>query len=162
MPVMLKRVLPFVSTLIIGAVLGSFMNSAHVRTGNAVHSASGQRIVHSRTWLIIHSLPSTDYAGRYPYDWQSFSHLRVLLDANGNVSRVVPTLETYDVMPEEMIDAARKIEFTPATRDGKSISIWIDVEYKLQRAWPNDYYRLFPEIITASSEAGEPWRVIYE
>ena len=159
---MLKRVLPFSITLIVGAMLGSLTNQVDVHRRMAAGVSLEQQMSHSKTWVIVRSLPSPDYAERYPDDWQRFSRLRVLLDANGNVSKIVPTLTTVDVLPQEIINAARNIDFTPATRDGRPVSIWIDVEYKLQQFWPHDHYGLSPVIITASSEAGEPWRVIHE
>jgi hypothetical protein len=163
MPVMLKRVLPFSIALLIGVTLGSLTNPVETHRSAVAHVSPEQQTNHSRTWVVIRSLPTTIYTGTYTLGERlPISRLRVLLDADGTVSEIEPLLMKSECSPEEVINAARNIKFTPATRDGKPISVWVEMEYQVRWGRSSREFRLSPTIIDASSEAGEPWRVIHE
>ena len=159
---MLKRVLPFSITLIVGAMLGSLTNPVDVHRRLAAGVSPEQHTGHSRTWVIVRSLPGISYTGKYSEDARfPLTRLRVLLGADGTVSKIEPVSMPPYVSPEEIINAAKNIEFTPAMRDGKPISVWLNVEYGFQPGWRSRFC-LCPSIIGASSEVGEPWRAIHE
>jgi hypothetical protein len=159
---MLKRVLPFSITLIVGAILGSLTNPVDVHRHTAAGVSPEQHTSHSRTWVVVRSLPCIGYTGKYSQDARlPLTRLRVLLGADGTASKIVPVFMPPYVSPEEIINAAKNIEFTPATRNGKPVSVWLDVEYGFQPGW-RSRFGLCPTIIGVSSEAGEPWRAIHE
>ena len=55
--------------------------------------------------------------------------LRAVFAADGLVRYIVPIHSLPDGLTEEAIAAARKIKFVPATKDGKPISMWMQLEY---------------------------------
>jgi TonB family protein len=55
--------------------------------------------------------------------------LRVLLGANGAVSSISPVSRLPNGLTEKAIEAARRIRFTPAQKDGRNVSQWIVLQY---------------------------------
>ncbi|MBD0327195.1 MAG: TonB family protein [Pyrinomonadaceae bacterium] len=55
--------------------------------------------------------------------------LRGLLGADGKVKQIIALLMLPDGLTEKAIEAMRKIKFTPATKDGRTVSQWVTVEY---------------------------------
>ena len=55
--------------------------------------------------------------------------LRVLLGANGAVLQVAPLSRLPDGLTEQAINAARKLRFTPAQKDGRNVAQWIQIQY---------------------------------
>jgi TonB family protein len=55
--------------------------------------------------------------------------VRVLLGGNGAVLQVVPLTRLPHGLTENALAAARRIRFTPAQKDGVSVSQWVQVEY---------------------------------
>lgn len=55
--------------------------------------------------------------------------LRMILGADGRVSNIAVVKGLPDGLTESAIDAARLIKFTPALKDGRSVSQWVMVEY---------------------------------
>ena len=55
--------------------------------------------------------------------------LKVVFSANGKVTNIRVVSGLPYGLTESAIDAARKITFTPATKDGKPVSMWIQLEY---------------------------------
>ena len=135
---MLKTVLPFSITFIIGATLGGWMNPldfyAHSRPTNVSYS---RRVSHSRTWVVIHSLGENPcrqvnvyHVGTNGYYLDNRPiEVHALLGADGTVSKVYPSEIYLDGSTDDAISAAERIRFTPATRDGVPISVWLDVSY---------------------------------
>jgi TonB family protein len=55
--------------------------------------------------------------------------LRLVLSATGQVTGITPLTKLPDGLTEKAIEAARKINFTPAEKDGRKVSQWVVIEY---------------------------------
>lgn len=55
--------------------------------------------------------------------------LRLVLNANGAVTNVVALSRLPDGLTEKAIEAARRIQFTPAERDGRKVSQYATINY---------------------------------
>jgi TonB family protein len=57
-------------------------------------------------------------------------NLRILLAANGSVTSISPVSRLPHGLTEQAIAAARKIRFTPAQKDGRNVSQWVQIQYE--------------------------------
>jgi TonB family protein len=55
--------------------------------------------------------------------------LRLILSASGQVTGITPVTKLPDGLTEKAIEAARKISFTPAEKDGRKVSQYVTIEY---------------------------------
>jgi TonB family protein len=55
--------------------------------------------------------------------------LRLILSASGQVTGITPLTKLPDGLTEKAIEAARKINFTPAEKDGRKVSQYVTIEY---------------------------------
>jgi TonB family protein len=55
--------------------------------------------------------------------------LRLILSASGSVSGITPVSRLPDGLTEKAIEAARRISFTPAEKDGRKVSQYVTIEY---------------------------------
>lgn len=55
--------------------------------------------------------------------------LRLVLNANGTVTNVVALSRLPDGLTEKAVEAARRIQFTPAERDGRKVSQYATINY---------------------------------
>jgi TonB family protein len=55
--------------------------------------------------------------------------LRLILGASGSVSGITPLTRLPDGLTEKAIEAARRISFTPAEKDGRKVSQYVTIEY---------------------------------
>ncbi|HEY3581962.1 MAG TPA: energy transducer TonB, partial [Pyrinomonadaceae bacterium] len=55
--------------------------------------------------------------------------LKVIFAASGKVTNIVVVQGLPDGLTERAIVAARKIKFVPATKEGKYVSMWFQLEY---------------------------------
>jgi TonB family protein len=55
--------------------------------------------------------------------------LRLVLSASGQVTGITPVTKLPDGLTEKAIEAARKIGFTPAEKDGRKVSQYVTIEY---------------------------------
>jgi TonB family protein len=55
--------------------------------------------------------------------------LRMVLGSNGAVSNIVPVKRLPDGLTEKAIEAARRIQFIPAEKDGRRVSQYVSVVY---------------------------------
>jgi TonB family protein len=55
--------------------------------------------------------------------------LRAIFTADGQVNHIFVVRGLPDGLTEQSIAAARTIKFTPATRDGKPVSMWMELQY---------------------------------
>jgi len=55
--------------------------------------------------------------------------LKVIFAASGKITNIVVVQGLPDGLTERAIVAARKIRFVPATKEGKYVSMWIQLEY---------------------------------
>ena len=56
--------------------------------------------------------------------------LRAILGSDQLVKQVEVITGLPDGLSERAIDAARLIRFTPAIKDGKPVSVWVEIEYR--------------------------------
>ncbi len=137
----LKRALPFMLTLLLGATLGGFANLFNWRTSRPVTTVRVRRpysCSHSRrnvaqsdsTPLIPISEPNTKYT-REAWDRgiTGVVRLRVTFNANGSVTSV----ETVEGLPFGLTEEAKKVawqkKFIPATTNGEPVTVTQDVDY---------------------------------
>jgi TonB family protein len=55
--------------------------------------------------------------------------LRLILGASGSVSGITPLTRLPDGLTEKAIEAARRINFIPAEKDGRKVSQYVTIEY---------------------------------
>src|SRR5690349_21753735 len=55
--------------------------------------------------------------------------LRLILAGDGTVKHIEVITGLRDGLTEKAIEAAEKIKFNPAQKDGKTVSVWVEVEY---------------------------------
>ena len=55
--------------------------------------------------------------------------LRLILSASGQVEGITPLSSLPDGLTEKAVEAARKISFTPAEKDGRKVSQYVTIEY---------------------------------
>lgn len=171
---MLKRLLPFILTLLVGLLLGNlgsmwprfdlpdevkwprpYENHQAMQKRNEASALSVER-----SWAVIRSLPTPTYTGTGSYGFH-IVRVRVMLDASGRVTTATVLSDVPEPLRKDAARAAMKIEFTPASRNGQPVSVSTVVQYVFaergfrQSAYPID------ESLTIS-EAGEDWHVHYE
>lgn len=163
---MLQRILPFVLTLICGVMLASPASFFNSSTKNVGCVSNTQSSTHDKTWLVIRELPARNYTEQEALEKKALhvQRLRARLNADGTVSDIVPFELVSHVgkieFTDDVIEAARRIRFIPATEDGKPISLNVIVDYKC-----SDYHfahqRMF-QCNAAIVEVERDWRTIYE
>jgi len=55
--------------------------------------------------------------------------LRAVFSSDGTVTNIHAVSTLPDGLTEQAIGAARKIRFVPATKDGHSVSMWMELQY---------------------------------
>jgi TonB family protein len=55
--------------------------------------------------------------------------VRMVLNANGSVTGIAAVSRLPDGLTEKAIEAARRIKFTPAEKDGRKVSQYITIDY---------------------------------
>jgi TonB family protein len=55
--------------------------------------------------------------------------LKVVLTASGQVTNIVPVKQLPDGLTERAIEAARRIKFTPAEKDGHKVAQYSTIVY---------------------------------
>ncbi|HLL16265.1 MAG TPA: energy transducer TonB [Pyrinomonadaceae bacterium] len=156
----LKRVLPFILTLLVGVIVGGGLKRADraAMPGGEVTSCK----MRQRQVMLAPPPPAPPAPPSLPpsFDRDVFtpadvtrkvfiSHkphplytaearrnnvtgtvrLRVVLAADGTVRDITPLTTLPDGLTEQAMAAARKIEFTPASKDGRAVSQYVTVEY---------------------------------
>ena len=58
--------------------------------------------------------------------------LRAILSADGTVKNIEVLTGLPDGLSEKAIEAARRIKFKPAMKDGKPVSAWVELQYHFQ------------------------------
>jgi len=161
---LLKRVPPFALSLIVGIVLGSFSNSGSWHMGEQVRLRSEEKNqIHSKTWLSLRSLPVPYYSVMEAREKniRSSVRLRAFLDTDATVSKVEQIeVGSAPLLTNDAINAAKRIQFTPATVDGKPIRLWVVIDYSCSEQFVA-HHPLFgcdARII----EVEKDWHVVYE
>ena len=132
---MLKRVLPFILTLITGTVLGGMTNHSSLPADNTAPPSHARRYCQiassDRTWLVIHSQPTVYYTeAARRNNVTGVVRVRVLLDSRGEVQVAEPIERLPYGLTEEAVEAAKRIQFTPATENGRPISVWLEIVHE--------------------------------
>ncbi|HYG11476.1 MAG TPA: energy transducer TonB [Pyrinomonadaceae bacterium] len=155
MPV-LKRALPFILTLLVGVAVGSSLKRAEraaTPQGAEVSCKMRKRQAMMRAPLPLPPPPmhyeSDGFTARevtrkamitdkpeplYTYNARRNNvtgtvRLRMLLAADGTVRNIAPLATLPDGLTEQAVEAARKIKFTPALKDDRTVSQYVTVEY---------------------------------
>lgn len=136
----LKRMLPFTLTLIIGAALGNFVNLFGSFTGKKAQFYTARRATVAcapadlprspnieRAMITYQPMPLYTEEARHN-GYTGVAKLRVVLDADGTVSRVVPLNSLPYGLTEEAVKTAKSIRFKPATQDGVPVSAEVYIE----------------------------------
>jgi len=55
--------------------------------------------------------------------------IRAVFSASGQVTNISAISKLPDGLTEKAIGAARQIRFVPATKDGRPVSMWMQLEY---------------------------------
>lgn len=139
---LLKRVLPFLLALIMGAMLVRLVapNIFESRTLLIVKppqsqveiSTSGEVFPSSEVTkkAVLLSRPEatyTDEARRNAV--QGTIRLRAVLSSSGEVTNIQAISGLPSGLTEQAMAAARQIEFTPAMKDGRAVSQYVTIEY---------------------------------
>jgi TonB family protein len=144
----LKRVLPFALTLVIGLMLGSLFSKAphvvqtHDGIGVGMGSGSGgptdrefnyDRVLSPRDVdqkARILSRPEPRYTDEARENLvQGTVVLRAVFSKDGSVTNIRAVSGLQDGLTERAIEAAREIKFSPALKDGRAVSQYIQIEY---------------------------------
>lgn len=136
---MLKRMLPFMLTLTLGLILGSWFNPywSHNRrygrfmsrcSGTSGYASSRAMLSSDKTWAIIRSQPVVEYTPDARRDHVTGRvRVRLLLDASGAVTQVIPLETLPDGLTDAVIDSAWRTKFVPATENGVPVSVWVEL-----------------------------------
>jgi TonB family protein len=144
---LVKKVLPFALTLFIGATLaGALRHGRHharhahgedyggVYEGGKVFIAPAPGVaslVEVTRKAVIIAKPEplyTEEARRHETTGEV--RLRMLLSASGEVTRIEPLNALPDGLTESAVEAARRIAFLPALKDGQPVSQFVTVDYR--------------------------------
>ena len=101
--------------------------------GEALTGSGGERIytgreVHTKARLISKPEPTYTESARY-HGIAGTVVLRAVFAANGKVTNIRVLVGLPKGLTERSIEAAKQIQFVPAMRDGKPVSMWIQLEY---------------------------------
>lgn len=129
----LTKIVPFILTLFVGLALGSFSWLPSFPQLRAGQKEASKGEPYSRTWLVIHHRPQPSFpqaAAEADDEPCGGASLRVRFDANGTISEVMPEeTSVADDCTAPAIVAARQIVFTPASENGKPVSVVATVSY---------------------------------
>jgi hypothetical protein len=177
----LTKILPFVLTLFVGLALGNFFRLPGLLQVAAGQKEASRAAPYSRTWLVIHDQPLPSFpqeAAETDAEPCTGARLLVRFDANGTISAVKPaeTMLAVDCAAAAIL-AARRIVFTPASENGRPVSVVATVSYgfgQMHFTGVDKKGRRF--CVTSRSPVGsqveivsvegaketEGWRVVYE
>ncbi|MGB9181074.1 MAG: hypothetical protein WCB68_17715 [Pyrinomonadaceae bacterium] len=183
---LLKRVLPFLLTLTFGAAVGNIFRPATpaARNYKAVLVATNHKSCSHRfqsygsSPLVINDVPDVSMkdAVRLSGIFTSTQKFQVLLGSDGRVWDVSPTTDTrsFDstqsisaVVKREVatweslkglaMDAARQIEFAPATVNGEPTSTWVTVAYEFSNHPTPDCPKCSTTSVTVTEDGNTLW-----
>jgi TonB family protein len=145
---LLKRVIPFALTLVIGLALGSFFGKglhqttviAHKQAGFADGSGAGWRgnLDDGRPFAPLNvdkkarvlARPEPQYTEQARENQvEGTVVLRAVFSSTGEVTNIRVVSGLPNGLTEKAVEAAQQIKFTPAMKDGRPVSQYIQVEY---------------------------------
>ncbi|HEY0083759.1 MAG TPA: energy transducer TonB [Pyrinomonadaceae bacterium] len=148
----LKRALPFILTLLVGVAVGGGLRRAE-RAAEPVGREVSCRMRQRQVAMMRPPAPSSfetevftakDVTRKAVINHKPEPHytvdarrnnltgtvrLRMVLAADGTVRQIVPLATLPDGLTDQAVAAARNIEFTPASKDGRAVSQYVTVEY---------------------------------
>ncbi len=93
-------------------------------------SSSGKSLT---KMAVIKSKPRPDYTKEARQNrTEGTVTLKCLLSSSGKVTNVMVVQGLPDGLTEEAIKAARKIKFQPAMKDGRVVSLWVQINYEFE------------------------------
>jgi TonB family protein len=143
----LKRVLPFALTLVVGLMLGTlFSKASHpasiaLQNHEAIAGGSGSgwgEFNHERLFspgevdrkARVLSRPEPQYTEEAREDAvEGTIVLRAVFSEDGLVKNIRVVSGLPDGLTEKAVEAARQIKFSPALKDGRAVSQYIQIEY---------------------------------
>ncbi len=149
----LKRVLPFVLTLMIGLMLGKFLGASvprptrivtqqqtmyAIKSGALCPDTDGRVLDDSRVFAPqevdqkarVHARPEPQYTEEARAERvEGMVVLRAVFSASGEVRHIRVISGLPYCLNWSAIEAARQIKFTPAMKDGRAVSQYIQIEY---------------------------------
>jgi hypothetical protein len=165
--VALHKLLPFALTLAAGLLLaGSTAPTRPSRQSSRTEAA--RRREHSKTWLVVTSLPGRTQRIARGGGPEGRVRMRVVFGEGGIVRDV--RAETADVpgatdedaaaFAREALDAAGRVRFRPATVDGRPVALGASIEYTCSsyHAMHTALYECGLSIVEVEND----WRIIYE
>lgn len=139
---LLKRVLPFLLTLIVGAALVSwFVPRVYESTTLLVVKPPQRQLEDADLTNVFRSgevtkkavllaRPEPNYTSEARQNgFQGTVRLRAILASSGEVTNIQVVSGAPFGLTEQAIDSARRIEFTPAVKDGRAVSQYVMLEY---------------------------------
>ena len=136
----LKRVLPFALTLLVGLSLGSLfarhdLKSASQERPSVADNAGGDnrdvfraREVTQKAQILVRPNPQyTDEARQHQVAGTVV--VKAVLSSSGQVTNVEVLSRLPYGLTEQAVDAAQRIEFVPAMKDGRPVSQYVQIEY---------------------------------
>jgi TonB family protein len=146
----LKRILPFALTLILGLALGNLFGKAprptryailkyeNTGTGSGWGSRTDEEFTYDRVFsprdvdqkarILSRTEPQyTDEARETQV--QGTVVLRAVFSEDGSVRNIRAVSGLPNGLTEKAIEAAREIKFSPALKDGRAVSQYIQIEY---------------------------------
>ncbi|HEY9283725.1 MAG TPA: energy transducer TonB, partial [Pyrinomonadaceae bacterium] len=81
-----------------------------------------------RAQVIAKPEPAYTAAAR-KFHVQGTVSVRAVLNASGEVERVIPITGLPHGLTQVAVEAARKIKFVPAVKDGRNVSQWVTIQY---------------------------------
>jgi TonB family protein len=138
MKCILKRVLPFALTLMLGLMLGKFFAPAVFQPNRFVMPQPSGPISESRYFrpsevdqkarILSRAEPQyTDEARENAVTGTVV--LRAVFSASGDVTNIRVVSGLPYGLTESAVEAARGIKFSPAMKDGRAVSQYIQIEY---------------------------------
>jgi protein TonB len=143
----IKRLLPFVLTLLLGLAVGSLFKSEPAPTGNLELSIAppppaavavsqpvdysqvfSQRDVTQKARILSRAEPEYTARAR-AHQISGTAILKAVLSSTGEVTNITVIKGLPDGLTEACIESMRHMEFVPAVKDGRPVSQYIQVEY---------------------------------
>jgi TonB family protein len=149
-----KRFLPFALTLMIGLLMGKFLGSSNLppartstpqQTGFGIGSGAGYRDgrwsddsgpfnpkeVDEKARVLLRIEPQYTEEARANRT-EGTVVLRAIFSSMGRVENIRVVSGLPFGLTERAVDAARQIRFSPAMKDGRPVSQYIQIEYNFQ------------------------------
>jgi TonB family protein len=122
----------------VGLMLGTFLKSGNVQPNRSVVPQPSGSISESRYFRPseVDQKARTLFRAEPQYTYEARENavtgtvvLRAVFSASGEVTNIRVVSGLPDGLTERAVEAARGIKFTPAIKDGRAVSQYIQIEY---------------------------------